>query len=221
LEGDVTQLVRYDAACRALAEARRVDEVKDIRDKAVAMQVYAQQAKDRTLVEHATEIRFRAERRAGELLRQMANQGERQKSGDAGGKSKIDGSKRRPSMPKLSDLGITKSQSSKWQGLAALGERDFDQLLDRNKRKAVFVMDGALKTYRLQVRDEARAAVLYYPHPPDRRRKQKPTPYGYGVQELLDLWEQLSPDDRCIVVAKIGLAELFELASSEQREALR
>src|SRR5215831_9738818 len=109
-------LARYDAACRALAAAHRVDEVKSIRDKAVAMQAYAKQAKDTTLITQATEIRMRAERRAGEMLIEMAEREERH-AGKAAKGSRV---ATPTTAPKLSDLGINKTQSSRWQALAAL-----------------------------------------------------------------------------------------------------
>jgi len=94
------ELVIYDAAGRALAEAVRVDEVKAIRDKAVALQAYAVQAKDTSMITKATALRMRAERRAGELLIDMAERGERPL-----------GRKKESHAATLSDLGISNHRS--------------------------------------------------------------------------------------------------------------
>jgi hypothetical protein len=65
----MSELVRYDAMCTAIAAAIEVDEVKDIRDRAMALACYARQAQNREAERRAMEIRVRAERRAGELFR--------------------------------------------------------------------------------------------------------------------------------------------------------
>ena len=59
----MTDLVKYDAACRAVAEAASIDEAKGFRDKSEAMRAYAKQAKNKQLEVQAAEIRIRAERR--------------------------------------------------------------------------------------------------------------------------------------------------------------
>lgn len=114
----MTSLVKYDAMCRAIDAAYEVDEVKDIRDKALAIEAYAQQAKNTEAERRACEIRLRAERKAGQLLCNM----EKNKGGDP--------MKREDGVPPvLSDLGITRSQSSKWQQLAGVPENEFEAAL--------------------------------------------------------------------------------------------
>lgn len=117
------QLVLYEAARRALAEANRVDEVKGIRDQAEAMRAYARQASDHLLQNMASEIRLRAERRLGELLVETRESGAR----DPGGRGRIES---RPTI-QLADLGITPDQSSKWQKIATIPEPEFESLISR------------------------------------------------------------------------------------------
>jgi hypothetical protein len=128
--GAAGALVLYENARRALGVACRVDEVKTIYDKAVAMQVYAKRARDRELIEQATELRLYAERRAGELLNQMAERGERAKGGEAG----------RRELPRatLADLGVTKTESHRWRKVAAFDdEAAFALRVTLMKRQAV------------------------------------------------------------------------------------
>jgi hypothetical protein len=117
---DSMQLVRYDAMCSAIAAAYSVDEVKDIRDKARAIEVYARQAKNTEAERQACEIRLRAERKAGQLLAEMDKQKAAPGNQYTGPLPHGDGSKT------LADLGISHNQSSKWQKLANVPDDAFE-----------------------------------------------------------------------------------------------
>ena len=63
----MTNLVKYDEARRALAVAVSVDEAKDIRDKAAALEAYARQKNDIEMERWVAEIKLRAITRIGEI----------------------------------------------------------------------------------------------------------------------------------------------------------
>jgi phage N-6-adenine-methyltransferase len=120
-------LIRYDAMRTAIAAAHAVDEAKNIRDKAFALEIYARQAKNTEDETWVRDIRIRASRRAGELLaeREMAK-GAR---GNPGGRGAPVVSSSGTSAQTLGELGISHDQSSKWQKLAEVPEEEFEALL--------------------------------------------------------------------------------------------
>jgi N6-adenosine-specific RNA methylase IME4 len=112
------QLVQIDAARKALAEAHSVADVKDLRDKAAAMQRYLQQRDgSKEAAFFAGELKLRAERKLGSLLEGTVK---------AGGDAKF-----RTLHAERIDLppDISYTQSHRWQTVAALPEEDFDAYL--------------------------------------------------------------------------------------------
>lgn len=118
-----TALIRYDAMCRAIDEAHKVDEVKEIRDQAIAMQQYARQALNTDAERHAAEIRLRAERKAGQLLTKMKTNGELRRGGNG---SNQFAQRSREDTFALESIGVSKQKSSQWQKLGAMTQRDFN-----------------------------------------------------------------------------------------------
>jgi N6-adenosine-specific RNA methylase IME4 len=110
-------------ACRALAEAKSVDEAKDIRDRAVAMAVYARQAQNRDLEADAVEIRMRATRRLDQL-RQM--QKETVGLAKGGQPYQATGLSDNPVAPTLASQGIDKNLAHQARKLGALSDERFE-----------------------------------------------------------------------------------------------
>jgi N6-adenosine-specific RNA methylase IME4 len=122
MSGSARLLIRYDNACRALAEARSVDEVKDVRDKAIAMAAYARQARNRDLEADAIEIRLRATRRLDQLRQaQKATVGLNE-----GGRPRKTGVSDTLVVPTLASQGIDKNLAKQGRVLGALSNDQFE-----------------------------------------------------------------------------------------------
>ena len=115
-------LMRYDAACQAIAEAKTVDEVSEWIDKAAAVREYTRRIKNRQLEIDAIEIRVRAKRRRGELLLELKARGqlrEGRKLSSASDSFSLD------------DLGVSANESSEEQKIAQVEQDSFERLIAR------------------------------------------------------------------------------------------
>lgn len=117
-----TELTHFDRARAELEKAASIDEVKAIRDKAEAMRLYARQAlQSLEMQQRAAEIKIRAERKAGQLLSAMPKQ-HGARPADTGSHD----------VTPLSDIGITKMQSSRWQAVARVPDEVFEDYITRS-----------------------------------------------------------------------------------------
>ena len=121
-------LMKIDRAIQYLAQAKDLMDVNKVIALAEAAKVYAKQVKASIeTINRAAEIRLRAERRLGELLRETPKA-----TGTAGqGRPKKGGSKTEPPkpVPTLSDSGISKKLSSRAQELASVPVEEFEEAI--------------------------------------------------------------------------------------------
>ncbi|WDQ17005.1 MULTISPECIES: MT-A70 family methyltransferase [Rhodopirellula] len=115
-------------ASRALCEAKTVDEVKDIRDKAEAVKAYARKAKlGHSILVEAALVKVRAERKLGCILSET----ELAKA-SPGNQFTVADHATEDGAPTLASLGITKSDSSRLQRIARLPEDVFQGYLSES-----------------------------------------------------------------------------------------
>ena len=179
-------LALYERMCSAIAECVRVDEAKDIRDKALALEAYYRQARNLDAEREAANVRLRAERRVGELLKELARTEpeNRNPAGRAGMETtSTDGTKFQsisemarckgpsPSAAALSEQGMSRQQASRYQALANIPEPVFE--------KALSGPEKATTTGMLRQAQEARAQV------------REPTPKPRVSEAALWLWGTL------------------------------
>jgi len=125
-------LTHFNKARSELVLATKLDEVKDIRDKAEALRIYAKQSGESLEMQNQCgEIKNRADRRWGQLYSEQ----EKNPGGQAEHKA-YQSQEATSSPPTLKDMGVTKSYASRCQKIAEIPEEIFEEHISQTKDKA-------------------------------------------------------------------------------------
>ena len=209
-------LVKIDEAKRAIAEAKAITDVLEIRDRAMAAHAYAAAKNYQEAATIAKEAQLRAERRAGEFLAEEVKPGRPIENGDI------------VSPLKLDDLGIAKKQSSRWQSIASVPELEFEQYIaDRQRRGSELTQTGLLRLARQQANTKTPELPegkyrVFYADPPWKYGNTMPEYFTdqadhYSLMTITELCElpvqELALDDAVLFlwVTSPILEEAFEV----------
>ena len=170
----------YTNAQRALARAVKIEQAVHVSRIAEGMEVLAIKAKDGTLAGDAAEIKIRATRKIGVLIRVERDADKLAK----GGRPKKTGLSFNPQT--LSERGVDKNLAHRARSLEALPERSFEKEIDKARRLASAAAEGDREIIK-----EARAERTQA----KRERRQR------RVQELADKIEALPERKFGVVLA--------------------
>lgn len=129
----MSDLAIYDRMCFAIAECHRVDEVKNLRDKAQALELYARQCKNTEAERQAANVRLRAERRTGELLSELARATPQTANPTGVKREPVSNAATRvaasPYSEALQSTGISRQSANRYEALAAVPTAQFEEAL--------------------------------------------------------------------------------------------
>jgi len=145
-------LVQINQAKTALAEAVDIISILDIRDKASAMATYYDAQNAGEAANLAKEIQLRAERKAGEFLKDMPKQ--------TGGDAMARLHHATEVTPSYADLGIEKTEAFRWQLSSELPEPEFEAYIAKTLEKGNELTSAEVLRKAKQNRREERRGEL-------------------------------------------------------------
>ncbi len=167
-----TSLQKIDGARKALAEAKSLDDILQIRDYAKAGEAYVRAAKLGIEAQNqAAELSRRAERKAGEFLRDMPKNPGAQQNIEHGGSMMEPPS----DIPTLEKVGVDKKESHRWQLTASIPEEKFERWIEEEKERGYEITAIGLQRYAKKLQ-----SIENYP----RKIPENPTEVKFGYWAL-------------------------------------
>lgn len=199
------ELTKLDQAYALIVEAKTVDETKQIIGQAERLKHYAKERNLSFEIQfEISVIKLRAERKAGQLLKEVElNKGAATRSHDG-------------TTQKLSDFDINKNQSSRWQSMADIPDDLFEEtILEYEKQKEEITQKAILNIAKDLKRDHRNKELRQNdPETPNKKYQiiyaDPPWSYGKDYGENYSHVSRHYPTMKTETIAEIDIVQYFD-----------